>query len=83
MPSSGHGGAWLPVLLIFILLAPGAPRAPPASHTPAPLPLLGDPQAAQPSQAPNYDEQVGITFTDSYSSMKVNVTAVPQSDSDG
>ena len=83
MPSSGHGGAWLPVLLIFILLAPGAPWAPPASHTPAPLPLLGDPQAAQPSQAPNYDEQVGITFTDSYSSMKVNVTAVPQSDNDG
>jgi hypothetical protein len=31
----------------------------------------------------NYDEQIGETFTDSFTSMAYNVTALPQVDSDG
>lgn len=58
--------------------------APHSASVPAPtLPRLGSPMGAPASQAPNYDEQIGLTFTEGSSSLGYNVTAVAQSDSDG
>jgi hypothetical protein len=35
------------------------------------------------SSSPNYDEQIGLTFTDTFASLAYNVTAVSQANSDG
>ena len=48
----------------------------------AQLPADPNPSASDPS-GPTYDEQIGITFTQSFTSLAYNVTALAQSDSDG
>ena len=55
-----------------------------ASH-PASMGLSARPDSLAPQGAPspNYDEQLGTTFTQDYSSLEYNVTAVAQADSDG
>ena len=47
------------------------------------LPRMGGPLQAANSSSPNYDEQIGLTFTDTFTSLQYNVTAVAQTDSDG
>lgn len=59
------------------LYAPHAPAGPPA------LPRLGSFQPAPAATPPNYDEQIGLTFTETFTSLEYNVTAVAQANSDG
>ena len=55
------------------------------SPRPASMGLAAAPgvEALQPSPSPTYDEQLGTTFTQDFSSLAYNVTALAQSDSDG
>lgn len=50
-------------------------------HPAAALPYVGSGKAQPPSV--NYDEQVGMTFAQSFTTVSYNVTAVQQTDSDG
>ena len=52
------------------------------NHSPS-LPRLGSPLASPQGAAPNYDEQIGLTFTDTLPSLKYNVTAISQDNTDG
>jgi len=56
-------------------------RAVPFQHPASALPYVGSTKAQPPEV--NYDEQVGMTFSQSFSSLSYNVTAVQQTDSDG
>jgi len=53
------------------------------SHSRETLPRLGSSKALSLPSAPNYDEQIGLTFTDSFSALAYNVTAIPQSNGAG
>ena len=53
-------------------------------HHPASfLPYAGSAKAQATQTSVNYDEQIGMTFTQSFASVSYNVTAVLQTDSDG
>jgi len=53
-------------------------------HTlPGNVPLANSPGLPSSLAPANYDEQIGMTFTQSFSSMAWNVTAVAQSDTNG
>jgi hypothetical protein len=56
-------------------------RAASYQHPASALPYVGSARAQPP--AVTYDEQVGMTFSQSFSSASYNVTAVQQTDSDG
>ena len=77
------------LLAALMLAAPAGAQAlqpnhvAPLQHHASALPYLG-PAGAQPTPpAVNYDEQIGMTFTQSFTSLSYNVTAVQQTDSDG
>ncbi|MGH9920459.1 MAG: hypothetical protein ACRD6W_16515, partial [Nitrososphaerales archaeon] len=55
------------------------------SPRPASMGLAAAPgaQALQPSPSPTYDEQLGTTFNQNFSSLAYNVTALAQADADG
>lgn len=54
------------------------------SHAPASfLPYAGSARAQATQTSVNYDEQLGMTFAQSFTSISYNVTAVLQTDSDG
>ncbi len=58
--------------------------AAPGLHHPASfLPYAGSAKAPAAQTSVNYDEQIGMTFTQSFASVSYNVTAVLQTDSDG
>ncbi|MDA4115300.1 MAG: hypothetical protein OK442_01940 [Thaumarchaeota archaeon] len=58
---------------------------PALSPRPASMGLAAAPgvEALQPSPSPAYDEQLGTTFTQDFSSLAYNVTALGQADADG
>ena len=79
-------------VLILLASAPqshaapaGASQAAALSPRPASLGLSGGQAAAPPLQPPppTYDEQLGASFTQDFSSLAYNVSAVAQTDSDG
>ncbi len=64
-----------------------APKAVPTEACTCTAPVADGPQEALPFRAfaspvsnPNYDEQIGITFTQGFTSIEYNVTAVEQTD---
>ena len=78
----------VPVIMLFALgsiqnvqAAPQLVEVRPASAQPTRGPTPS-PGASAPSPA-NYDEQIGITFAQSFNSIAYNVTALAQSDTDG
>lgn len=52
-------------------------------HAASAEPSVSPHAGASDPPAPTYDEQIGITFTQSFASLAYNVTAVAQADSDG
>ena len=62
---------------------PLSPRA--TAPRPASMGLASSPDAAslQGAPSPNYDEQLGTTFTQDFDSLAYNVTALAQADADG
>ncbi len=55
----------------------------PFPHPASALPYIGMTPAQPTPPAVNYDEQIGMTFSQSFTSTSYNVTAVQQTDSDG
>lgn len=86
MDSSYRVGLMLLAAMIVVSgschLAAAAPASFPPHHASARLSAGPLPSSAGPV-AVAYDEQIGITFADSFTSMAYNVTAVAQTDSDG
>lgn len=88
---SGHRGVGTAIIVVLLLL-PAVPQASlqafgSASSLPLgparpglPRSLAGVPAQAAP---PVYDEQIGATFTEDFTSLAYNVTAVAQADADG
>ena len=78
------------MLALFLLVFPSnAPtvssstlREASSGHHPI-LPLRGSQLQTTSPSTPNYDEQIGLTFTDTFSSLAYNVTAISQQNSDG
>ena len=72
------------LLLFSFLTGPPsqtASRSPPVANRL--LPLMGGPLGALAGASPNYDEQIGLTFTDTFTTLQYNVTAVAQTNADG
>ena len=79
-----HSAEWaLVALLLFSSLAVSPGVVVSKAPTRSGLPRLGSPIAASQGSQPNYDEQIGLTFTDTFTSLAYNVTAVSQANSDG
>ena len=55
----------------------------PFPHHASALPFAGSARAQPTPPLANYDEQIGMTFTQSFAGVSYNVTAVQQTDSDG
>ena len=78
------------ILLTALVLVAGsgaqtshAAAAVPFQHHASALPYVGS-ATAQPAPPPvSYDEQIGMTFAQSFTALSYNVTAVLQTDSDG
>ena len=77
------------ILLAVLLVAGSAPLASRAAsptsfrHPASALPYAGSGRAQPTPAAVNYDEQIGMTFTQPFTDISYNVTAVQQTDSDG
>lgn len=62
---------------------PSPSGALPSSVRHASMGVAADPLGVQPAPSPSYDQQIGTTFTQNFSSLAFNVTAVAQADANG